>query len=662
MIRIILLLLFSLLLANPVYMPFSVSSVYAEESETGDTNSEEKKSENEETYKPPFPGGPVTSPIGDTEGRDHAHEGIDVGINNVTIVAPCDGYVTRGSGHGFGYGWAYFWTGDRFDGPAIRLFFGDLDGSTPGLGEGPSKIDKGEPLGFVNGSNPDSTGPHVHVQYYTKDPDSVALPFLHLGSGCEDPVPVLQMLGVDLSGKLYCDGPVGSDHDVSFDIEVLKTMGNEINKIINDWSDHAIKAIQYITPFALTIVGLLCIIDLTLPILLAGMTFDVNSLIVKILKYAGLYALIVLWPDFINNILLNFVMTVTSTFHPGLNVTSTMTQPQILLQKAIYIIAPAFQKINTFGVRDYLHNFSSIITLYIITFLIMGFYMAAAIYIALTYIEFYISAGLCLATVPFTAWTKSKFIPEGTGGHLISCAIKLLFMSILVAMAALAIKDVQPMDLFKMPIGKVSESYSPATPNRTPIENKPVDVSTIDNPYVKDIYKIASEMGIDPYIALAMAMRESGGDTLEGIHMADNGGIFQILNSNQDCYDPETHETFPVWKRFPNYATDPIENITAAMYILQSKINAAGGDVWKGVKWYNSADPSVGDKDYDKKVASNYTYLTGLPVTLLGSTPITKAMLIAYTKIALGMISIAILILVLPGRIMAVLRGPLELR
>lgn len=660
MIRIILLLLFSLLLTNPVFMPVGSPSVYAEESESGDTGSEDKKQENESTYVPPFPGGPVTSPIGDTAGRDHEHEGIDVGIDHVTIVAPCDGYVTHGSGHGFGDGWAYFYTDDRADGIPLRLFFGDLDSATADLPNGP--IDKGLPIGYVNGTNSDSTGAHVHVQYYDRDPESVYLPFLHLGSGCKDPVPVLQMLGVDLSGKLYTDSMVGSDHDVSFDIEVLKTMGNEINAIINDWSNHAIKAIQYITPFALSILAALCVIDLTLPILLAGMSFDVNSLIVKILKYAGLYALVVLWPDFINNILINFVMTVTSAFHPGLNVTSTMTQPQILLQKAIYIIAPVFQKLSSFGVRDYLHNLGPVIALYVITFLIMGFYMAAAIYIALTYIEFYISAGLCLATVPFSAWSKSKFIPEGTGGHLITCAIKLLFMSILVAMAALAIKDVQPMDLFKMPIGKVSESYTPATPNRTPIENKPVDVNTIDNPYVKDIYNIASNMGIDPYIALAIAMRESGGDTLEGIHMADNGGIFQILNPNQDCYDPNTHETFPVWRDFPDYASDPIQNITAAMYILQSKINAAGGDVWKGVKWYNSADPRYGDKDYDKKVASNYTYLTGLPVTLLGSTPITKAMLITYTKIALGMISIAILILILPARIMRILAGPLELR
>ena len=660
MIRIILFLLLSLFLISPVSIPMGYSWVYAEEAETSDTGSEDKTPANKETYTPPFPGGPVTSPIGDTAGRNHTHEGADIGIDNVTIVAPCNGYVTHGSGNGFGYGWAYFWTGDRFEGPALRLFFGDLDAATADLPDGP--VNQGEPIGYVNGTNPDSTGAHVHVQYYTRDPESVNAPFLHLGDGVEDPVPILQMLGVDLSGKLYTDSMVGSDYDVSFDIEALKTLGNEINAIINDWSDHAIKAIQYITPFALSILGLLCIIDLTLPIILAGMTFDVNSLIVKVLKYAGISALIVLWPDFINNILINFVMTVTSAFHPGLDVTATMTQPQILLQKAIYIISPAFQKINTFGVRDYLHNFSSIIALYVITFLIMGFYMAAAIYIALTYIEFYISAGLCLATVPFTTWTKSKFIPEGTGGHLISCAIKLLFMSILVAMAALAIKDVQPMDLFKMPIGKVSESYTPSTPNRTPIDNKPLDVNSIDNEYVKDIYNIASEMGINPYIALAMAMRESGGDTLEGIHMAENGGIFQILDGNQDCYDPETHETFSVSSRFPNYATDPIENITAAMYILQSKINAAGGDIWKGVKWYNSADPSIGDSEYDKKVASNYTYLTGLPVSLLGSTPITKAMLITYTKIALGMISIAILILILPGRIMAILRGPLELR
>ena len=98
------------------------------------------------------------------------------------------------------------------------------------------------------------------------------------------------------------------------------------------------------------------------------------------------------------------------------------------------------------------------------------------------------------------------------------------------------------------------------------------------------------------------------------------------------------------------------------MCILLDKINMAGGDVWLGVKWYNSADPNQGDPDYDTKVAANYKYLTGLDVSLLGHTGITSAMLIKYLKLALAMISVTFLIILLPGRVMRVLGGPLELK
>lgn len=666
-----------LLLLFSSFLPITSGNtffIYAEDAqeETTETPSDgdgEAKPNKANPYGavPPFPGGPITSPMNDHEGRDHYHAGIDVGLDDVEFKAPFDGHVKHGSGNGFGDGWVYFYSTKEENGYGdLYLLFGDMDSRTAYLDDGDVK--KGDTIGYVLGYNSDvSTGAHVHVQQYKYPPASVDAPFLSI-DGCQNPVPTLLDLGVDLSGKLYCGpraGAIGSETpDVSFDVEVLKTLGDEINEIIKDWSDHAIKAVQNITPYAHYLIGLLCILDLVIPLILSGLTFSLNALIVKILKYAGIYGLVFAWPEFINSILLSFITSISAAFDPNLEITTNVTQPQLLLQKAVYIISPVFQKLGTFTALDYMRNLGSVIALYVITFLILGFYMAAAICIALVYLEFYISAGLSLVSVPFAAWSKSKFIPEGSVGHLISTAIKLLFISILVGMSALVIKDVEPVDLFKMPtlLQNQPSTPKPSTKGDSEKSDTPlVDYSTIDNPYIGMIIEVANQYGVDPNIALAIAMRESGGDTLQGICMPKNGdGIFQI-NDDQEGYDPVTHERFSIISKFPEFKTDPRQNAEAGMCILLDKINMAGGDIWLGVKWYNSADPAQGDPDYDTKVAGNYKYLTGLDVNLLGHTGITSAMLVTYLKIALGMISIAILIMILPGRIMRIMGGKLEL-
>ena len=677
------LLIFLLFLSSFLPLPSSNTLlIYAEDAQEettetpSDNSSEDNKEESKNKYGavPPFPGGPITSPMWDHEGRDHDHAGIDVGLDDVEFVAPFDGRVVHGSGNGFGDGWVYFYSTKEQNGYAdLYLLFGDMDSRTAYLPDG--EVKQGKTIGYVLGYNSNvSTGAHVHIQQYKYPPANEYAPFLGI-EGCQNPVDTLLDLGVDLSGKLYCGpraGQIGSEKpDVTFDIEVLKTLGDEINEIIKDWSGHAIKAVANITPYAQYILGLLCILDLVVPLILSGLSFSLMALVVKILKYAGLYGLVFAWPAFINNILLSFITSMSGALDPTLDVTTNVTQPQLLLQKAIFIISPVFQKLGTFTTLDYMRNIGSVLGLYIITFLIMGFYMAAAIFIALVYLEFYISAGLSLVSVPFAAWTKSKFIPEGSVGHLISTAIKLLFISILVGMSAILIKDIEPLDLFKMPTIKHEQTTTkPSTPPKGDSKDdgdksddkKPVDPTTFNNPYIGMIIDVANEYGVDPNIALAIAMRESGGDTLQGICMPDNGdGIFQVTD-NQEGYDPVTHQRFKIADKFPQYKTNPRQNAEAGMCILLDKINMAGGDIWLGVKWYNSADPSQGDPQYDTKVAANYKYLTGIDVSLLGHSGITTAMLITYLKIALGMISIAILIMILPGRVMKVMAGPLELR
>lgn len=641
------------LLFSPVGL-FS-SYVFAEENTT-ESESTQTVQQNPD-YVPPFPGGPIKGFWGEQRST-HKHAGIDVGFDDVTIVAPVDGYVwhKRAFEDNYGEGVAYFESLDNPLGTPIRLLFADLDLVTGDLPSG--QVKKGDVIGYVRGFVEPSSGAHVHVNEYTISPTDPYAPYWNFESGnTRDPTPLLTRLGCDFSGTDYSGpnaGKVGSDGpEASFDIEILQTLGDELNKIIKDWSQYAIKAVQLITPYALSILGVLCIIDLTLPIILSGMTINPNQVIVRAIKYAAIFGFIYVWPKFINDILLNFINTIGGAVSSDLEITSSVTQPQILLQKAIYVINPAFIKIGTFSIRDWLTNLGSILGIYVITFVVVIFYGLAAIYIALAYIEFYISAGLSLVSVPFGALKMSKFVPEGLGGHLISSALKLLFISVLVGMGSLALKDIKPVDIFKVPITATSSVSTSAGPSSS------VGAELYStNEYVPTIIRIAQQYDVNPALALAIAARESGGDDINAIHMPSNGdGIFQI-NKGQDGYDPVTGEVIMIEDRFPNYKTDPVQNIEAAMMILKVKINRANGDIWTGVMNYNGSP----DKEYYlEQVKKDYENISHHSASTIGHTGISAPMLAKYLKVALGLITIALLILILPGRFMKVMGGPIEL-
>lgn len=632
---------------------YSPSYIYAEASSTSTTTTTQTNKE----FVPPFSGGPITGWWGEQR-KTHKHAGMDIGGDDFAIVAPVDGYVWHKNAmeDSYGEGIAYFESLDNPLGIPIRLLFADLDGTTANMASGPVK--KGDVIGYVRGFVEPSSGAHVHINEYIVSPTDPYAPYWNFESGnTRDPRDLLEVLGCDFSGTDYSGpnaGRIGSDNpEVYFDLEILKTLGDEINKIIKDWSQHAIDAVKYITPYALYLLGVLCIIDLALPILLSGMSFDVNKLITKIIRYAAIFGLVYAWPKFINDILLSFITSIGGAINSDLPITENVTQPQLLLQKAIYVIGPAFTKIGTFTTKEWLTNFGAILGIYAITFLVVIVYAMAAIYVALAYIEFYISAGLSLVSVPFTSWRMANFIPEGLGGHLISSAFKLLIVSILIGMGSLAIKDARPVDIFKVPTLPAAD---------TNVIDKDPDVGAglaSTNEYVGMIKRIAQQYNVDPALALAIAARESGGDNVDDICMPTNGdGIFQV-NKGQDGYDPVSGEYIMIEDRFPNYKTDPAQNTEAAMMILLSKINRANGDIWIGVMNYNGSN----DKEwYLQRVKRNYELISGHSSSTVGHTGISAPMLVMYLKIALALITIALLVMIIPGRFLKVLGGPLEFR
>lgn len=112
----------------------------------------------------------------------------------------------------------------------------------------------------------------------------------------------------------------------------------------------------------------------------------------------------------------------------------------------------------------------------------------------------------------------------------------------------------------------------------------------------------------DIKLAIAVAMTESGGNTVEGINNAsvnpNSGarGMFQIL-SGQDVSDGYGGRT-DIDKLYPDLGTDKLQNAMAGITMLKDKIAAAGGDLWEGVKHYGE-----GTQEYVNKVKANYDSL-----------------------------------------------------
>ena len=120
-----------------------------------------------------------------------------------------------------------------------------------------------------------------------------------------------------------------------------------------------------------------------------------------------------------------------------------------------------------------------------------------------------------------------------------------------------------------------------------------------DNPFIGYVVKAANDQGIDPKIALAIAARETGGDDVNAINMAPNGGLMQITEISAGDYG--VNDLYPDWR------SDPEQNAEAGMYILKKKIEEAGGDTWAGVRGYNGAGEAA--DQYLNQIQQNYDNL-----------------------------------------------------
>lgn len=574
----------------------------------------------------PFPGGPVTGPW--LEQRPgYTHKGLDIAMPEGTpIYAPFDGYVEGAPGGGFVY-----WI--TITSPNGQTFlFADCAFESAYCARG--NVTEGTLIGYVGGAHDSelgySSGDHVHVEYHPWGYDS--------NGGMVDPTPYLLMLGVNLNGytgggdtTIYGKDDVG----VPWGIQGMYEIGNDFNETIKTFVTAANKAFTYLHLSLYVLLFLLCVIDFTAPILISGMGFSMRQFLTKSMRYAGLFALLTCWDTFTNDILLKFVTATSGTLAGTTDVISqNMSQPQLLLQHGIRMVLPALNKISTFTMFEYLQNIGSILTLYAFTALVIACFIAVALYVTVVYIEFYVSAALSVVTVPFAAWNFTRFLPEGGVGHLVTTTLKLLFVSVLIALCVNTIKDAQPNDLFKA-------TMTGQTVTGTGQVTGPADlVAMAENKAAKygipaNLFKalIQTESSWNPHAeseAGAQGLGQLMPDTALDLGCSDPFNPEQNLDASAK-YMKQLYEMYGDWD-----------------YVLAA-YNGGPGNVPQGAP----IDPLY--QQYIDHVKSN---LNG---SYTSHSPITAEQVAKYMRYCLALIFLTLLILFIPRRLTKAIGGPLEL-
>ena len=583
---------------------------------------------------PPFPGGEITAPFGEIgHGKNaHVHMGVDVGTNSGTpIAAPYSGYVNHGAGGGYIY-WVEI---TRDDG--MYMFFADCAPETLSIPDG--YYAEGQIIGYTGGDAYDgplgySTGPHCHVEVG---------PNGEFG-GRVDPVPILISLGVDLTGDVV--GPGGqagggygrTGHDniaMPWGIEHMHQLGESINSILVYLVDVIGKGFQALQYAALGLLFVLCVIDLALPILVAGLEFSLVAIVQKTIKYGLLYVFVVHWQMLVNEFFLGLVTSVSGTFvqDPTI-IENNISQPQLILQKVIYFMTPALNKIASFGAMDFSTHLHVILPTLLITWLTIFFFFVLSVFIMIVYVEFYVAALFAVFTLPFQAFGFTKFISEGVLGSLVSNTLKLCIVSVMVGFCILLIKD-----------ATIPENIFGATLPGQTVQGGGMEINGPAE-YVAMARAAAQKWGVPENLFLAQIQLESSWDP-NAVSSVGAQGIAQFMP-----------DTAAGWGIDP---FNPEEALDAAAHYMHN-LYEQFGDWDYALAGYNGGPNSISAGEPLPGWAQEYVNLVhGQVVGSYKARPtITTEQMVNHMLLCLGLLALGILIFILPKTFMKALGGRYE--
>ena len=245
----------------------------------------------------------------------------------------------------------------------------------------------------------------------------------------------------------------------------LKNIGDILSVIINKFTDVAAKAYSALYPYAAPLIWLLAIIDICLTIILSGMEVSLFQVIVpKILKYTGIYGVLILWPDFVNAALSTATM-VSETIDPSHaeDVAQNISQPQLVMQKGFHLLQPGIDFMSSITFDQFLVNLFPCLLLILGGLIGMAALIMIAIYVTTVYIEFFVGAGLAIFLLPFSSLKFTKFLAEGAASWLLNNAIRLTTLSLMIGMIfSTAFKSATNQDLVNK-FSSITKAYKTKT-------------------------------------------------------------------------------------------------------------------------------------------------------------------------------------------------------
>lgn len=625
--------------------------------------------------------------------RGHQHEGVDMGMTNATLYAPTDGTAEFYGGGGFGY-YIKFTPARSVDSDGqCAIIFGDINGymtnevggfdvddqvadyneSSLLYGDNSqfltSKTFKaGEPMAYIRGFPQEyASGDHLHLEYWVNGWKNGSVG----GGSCTDPVQLLMWLGMDIGNYMFSDQSK-PETGITF-ANMADSLGTFFSRLLKYFIDKSNEAYPNLFDVAFGLLLILCLVDLVLPIILSGMVVSPPVLVRKILKYSGIMGFAYVFPKFVDTFLLGFATSAAQTAAGDSTLLlANFETPQLLLQKAAFLITPLLSRVEHFGVYDILSQLGTIFFIYVCAFAVLIAFCFFSFYVMLTLLEFYISAGLCIATVPFGALGLTKFTTEGAIGHLVSSAIKYFFVAFFLFLCVSVINNVKPVESFT---GGTIDIDLPDYGQEAMIqtaEDGSADYSKVIAKWPDAEYVIAAakEVGISPSVCLAMFLQESSGGTNTGplgpanLMQVDNGNDVAVVPpaySDRKDLCPSGGPRWKIEELFPDDHSDKMENCRAAMTVFYDKIAKKNGNLIQGIKAYNSEDPSVGDPHYLEHVNRWYIILTGHSLPINRHMAITAEQLETYVHVSTNLVVIVIISCLTVEGVVGYFKGPIKI-
>lgn len=625
--------------------------------------------------------------------RGHQHEGVDMGMTNATLYAPTDGTAEFYGGGGFGY-YIKFTPAKSVDSDGqCAIIFGDINGymtnevggfdvddqvadyNESSLLYGDNSVPltsktfkAGEPMAYIRGFPQGyADGDHLHLEYWVNGWKNGSVG----GGSCTDPVQLLMWLGMDIGNYMFSDQSK-PETGITF-ANMADSLGTFFSRLLKYFIDKSNEAYPNLFDVAFGLLLILCLVDLVLPIILSGMVVSPPVLIRKILKYSGIMGFAYVFPKFVDTFLLGFATSAAQTAAGDSTLLlANFETPQLLLQKAAFLITPLLSRVEHFGVYDILSQLGTIFFIYVCAFAVLIAFCFFSFYVMLTLLEFYISAGLCIATVPFGSLGLTKFTTEGAIGHLVSSAIKYFFVAFFLFLCVSVINNVKPVESFT---GGTIDIDLPDYGREAMIqtaEDGSIDYSKVIAQWPNAEYVIAAakEAGISPSVCLAMFLQESSGGTNTGplgpanLMQVDNGNDVAVVPpaySDRKDLCPSGGPRWKIEELFPDDHSDKMENCRAAMTVFYDKIAKKNGNLIQGIKAYNSEDPNIGDPHYLEHVNRWYIILTGHSLPINRHMAITAEQLETYVHVSTNLVVIVIISCLTVEGVVGYFKGPIKI-